>query len=61
MNRVAELALKLGTAEAKTKRLRAELYAEMRRAHELGASLALIARTAGVSRSRVQQIVTKED
>jgi AraC-like DNA-binding protein len=57
VNRVAALAERLERAERRVDELREQLQDEIRNAHADGATLALIARAAGISRSRVHQIV----
>jgi DNA-directed RNA polymerase sigma subunit (sigma70/sigma32) len=58
MNRIAAAAENVERLEPRLAEARRELHAAVRDAHAEGASLAAIARVAGLSRERVRQIVS---
>jgi hypothetical protein len=60
LNRVAEAAEAITRLEPRLEAARRELHEAIREAHEGGASLAVIARVAGISRQRVGQIIKRE-
>jgi DNA-directed RNA polymerase specialized sigma24 family protein len=58
MNRIAAAAEKVERLEPRLEAARAELHAAIRQAKVEGASLAAIARVAGLSRERIRQLVS---
>lgn len=59
LNRVAKAAEKIGRLEPRLAEARRELHAAIREAHADGASVQVIARVAGLSRQRIDQIVSR--
>jgi hypothetical protein len=57
LERVSEAAGRLRDASKKEAKARRELYAAIKKAHRADASLRQIARAAGLSHARVQQIL----
>jgi hypothetical protein len=57
---ISEAADDVARLEPQLKDARARLHGGILRAHRLGASIALIAKTAGLSRQRIHQIVEKD-
>jgi hypothetical protein len=57
LERVSEAARRLRDASKKEAKARHELYAAIKKAHRANASLREIARAAGLSHARVQQIL----
>jgi hypothetical protein len=59
LDRVAAAAAQIARLEPRLADARAELHRAIREAHEQGASVVVIAKVAGLSRQRVDQIVKK--
>jgi hypothetical protein len=59
LNRVADAAEKIARLEPRLTEARRELHEAIREAHAHGASLTVIARVAGLTRQRVDQIVRR--
>jgi len=57
MNRIADAAERVERLSPRLEAARMELHSAIRKAHAEGASMAAIARVAGLSRERIRQLV----
>lgn len=60
LNRISTLAAAVARAEPKLTRLREQLHAEIRAAHEEGVSVTSLAKLSGLSRQRIDTITKRK-